>query len=328
MNAGYYDEARAWRDWLLRAAAGAPSQLQIMYGLAGERRLTEFEVPWLPGYESPRPGAHRQRRARPAAARRLRRGDGRAAPGAPRRPRSRDEDWAFQRALLEHLETIWRQPDEGIWEVRGGAAALHLLEGDGLGRVRSRHPGDRGVRARRPGRSMAALARRRFTTRSARAASIRRWGASCSRTARRSSTPACCCCRPWASCRPTDPRIARHDRGRRAPAVRRRVRAPLRHAHAASTGCRRARARSSPAASGWPTRTSCSAGWTRRVGCSSGCWRSATIVGLLAEEYDTRAGRLVGNFPQAFSHIALVNTAHNLARATKPAEQRRRPEPE
>ena len=55
MNAGYYGEAKAWRDWLLRAAAGAPSQLQIMYGIAGERRLTEYEVPWLPGYENSRP---------------------------------------------------------------------------------------------------------------------------------------------------------------------------------------------------------------------------------------------------------------------------------
>ena len=55
MNAGYYDEAQAWRDWLLRAAAGSPSQLQIMYGLAGERRLPEYEVPWLPGYEGSTP---------------------------------------------------------------------------------------------------------------------------------------------------------------------------------------------------------------------------------------------------------------------------------
>ncbi len=55
MNAGYYDEARAWRDWLLRAAAGAPSQLQSLYGLAGERRLIEFELPWLPGYEASKP---------------------------------------------------------------------------------------------------------------------------------------------------------------------------------------------------------------------------------------------------------------------------------
>ena len=85
MNAGYYDEAQAWRDWLLRAAAGAPSQLQIMYGLAGERRLPKIEVPWLPGLRAVEAGAHRQRRARPTAARRLRRGDGRAASGAARR---------------------------------------------------------------------------------------------------------------------------------------------------------------------------------------------------------------------------------------------------
>ena len=55
MNAGYYDEARDWATWLLRAAAGAPAQLQIMYGLAGERRLPEIEIPWLPGYENSAP---------------------------------------------------------------------------------------------------------------------------------------------------------------------------------------------------------------------------------------------------------------------------------
>ena len=63
MNAGYYDEARDWSEWLLRAAAGAPAQLQIMYGLAGERWLPEVEIPWLPGYENSQPGARRQRRA-------------------------------------------------------------------------------------------------------------------------------------------------------------------------------------------------------------------------------------------------------------------------
>ncbi|MGH7881215.1 MAG: glycoside hydrolase family 15 protein, partial [Candidatus Binataceae bacterium] len=55
MNGGYYDEAQMWRDWLLRAAAGSPQQIQIMYGIRGERRLTEWEVPWLPGYEESRP---------------------------------------------------------------------------------------------------------------------------------------------------------------------------------------------------------------------------------------------------------------------------------
>ena len=119
MNAGYYGEARAWRDWLLRAAAGAPSQLQIMYGLAGERRLTEYQVPWLPGYEGSRPvrignAAHGQLQLDVFgevmdALHQARRG------GLD----SRDEDWAFQRAMLEHLTAVWSQPDEGIWEVRG-----------------------------------------------------------------------------------------------------------------------------------------------------------------------------------------------------------------
>jgi GH15 family glucan-1,4-alpha-glucosidase len=120
MNAGYYSEAAEWRDWLLRAAAGAPSQLQIMYGLAGERRLTEYEVGWLPGYAESRPvrignAAHGQLQLDVFgevmdALHQARRG-GLAL---------REEDWAFQCAMLEHLAGIWNQPDEGIWEVRGG----------------------------------------------------------------------------------------------------------------------------------------------------------------------------------------------------------------
>ena len=82
MNAGYCDEAQAWREWLLRAVAGSPEQVQIMYGIAGERRLTEWEVPWLPGYEGAAPVRIGNAAARPAPARRVRRGHGRAAPGA------------------------------------------------------------------------------------------------------------------------------------------------------------------------------------------------------------------------------------------------------
>ena len=87
IRAGYVDEAGAWRDWLLRAIAGSPDDVQIMYGVAGERRLTEFELPWLAGYEGSQPGAGRERRVGSAAARRLRRGRRRALhgalPGAP-----------------------------------------------------------------------------------------------------------------------------------------------------------------------------------------------------------------------------------------------------
>jgi GH15 family glucan-1,4-alpha-glucosidase len=120
LNAGYVEEAKAWRMWLLRAAAGNPGDLQVMYGVAGERRLTELELPWLPGYETSAPvrigneassqlqldiygevlDALYQARAHGLPA---------EAPA-----------WALQKKLLQWLEDHWREPDEGIWEVRGG----------------------------------------------------------------------------------------------------------------------------------------------------------------------------------------------------------------
>jgi len=120
MDAGYYDEARAWRDWLLRAAAGSPDQVQIMYGLAGERRLLEWEVPWLPGYEGSQPvrignAAHAQLQIDVFgevmdAFHQARLGG---------MPESSDA-WALECALAAHLERTWELPDNGIWEVRGG----------------------------------------------------------------------------------------------------------------------------------------------------------------------------------------------------------------
>ncbi|HEU4720911.1 MAG TPA: glycoside hydrolase family 15 protein [Gemmatimonadaceae bacterium] len=119
MDAGYFDEARAWRDWLLRAAAGSPDQLQIMYGLGGERRLLEWEVPWLPGYEGSSPvrvgnAAHGQLQIDVFgevmdALHQARRG---------RMPESEDA-WHLERALVSHLERVCPEPDHGIWEVRG-----------------------------------------------------------------------------------------------------------------------------------------------------------------------------------------------------------------
>jgi GH15 family glucan-1,4-alpha-glucosidase len=119
IGCGFISEAAAWRDWLIRAVAGDPDQLQIMYGAAGERRLTEFELPWLPGYEDSRPvrignmaftqlqldvygevmdALHLARLA-----------------GIP----PNDDAWHLQQAMLRRLTTLWREPDEGIWEVRG-----------------------------------------------------------------------------------------------------------------------------------------------------------------------------------------------------------------
>ena len=197
MNAGYYSEAAAWRDWLLRAAAGAPSQLQIMYGLAGERRLTEYEVGWLPGYAESRPvrignAAHAQLQLDVF-------GEVMDALHQGRRGglALREEDWAFQRAMLEHLGTVWNQPDEGIWEVRGGPR--HFTHSKVMAWVAF----DRAIKAteqfglRGPVDRWRAV---RSTTMSARMASIAGWGASCSRTVPRSSMPVCCYCRRSASC--------------------------------------------------------------------------------------------------------------------------------
>src|SRR5947209_486755 len=119
MSAGFSTEAREWRDWLLRAVAGDPSQIQIMYGIAGERRLPELTLDWLPGYEGSRPV-----RVGNAASRQLQLdvyGEVMDALQLSRRVGlAHDEaSWALQRTLMEYLETIWNEPDEGIWEVRG-----------------------------------------------------------------------------------------------------------------------------------------------------------------------------------------------------------------
>ncbi|WP_030679345.1 glycoside hydrolase family 15 protein [Streptomyces cellulosae] len=120
LSCGYQEEAEAWRNWLLRAVAGAPADLQIMYGLAGERRMPEFEVPWLSGFAGSRPV-----RVGNQAVNQLQLdvyGEvmdsfslARAAGLSPE-----GDMWALQSALMKYLESVWRQPDEGLWEVRGG----------------------------------------------------------------------------------------------------------------------------------------------------------------------------------------------------------------
>ncbi|BBC37560.1 Glycosyl hydrolase, family 15 [Streptomyces graminofaciens] len=119
LSCGYHEEAEAWRDWLLRAVAGDPADLQIMYGLSGERRIPEFELPWLSGYEGSRP----VRIGNAAVHQRQLDVYGEVADslflsrraGLPHKPHM----WRMQRALLDFLRSAWRQPDEGLWEVRG-----------------------------------------------------------------------------------------------------------------------------------------------------------------------------------------------------------------
>lgn len=114
---GYYDEARAWRAWLGRVMAGSPSQIQIMYGIAGERRLPEYEIPWLPGYKGAAPV-----RIGNSAIEQLQLDVYGEVMNAVRvcGLQSDETAWSIQCAMLNHLDTIWHLPDEGIWEVRGG----------------------------------------------------------------------------------------------------------------------------------------------------------------------------------------------------------------
>jgi GH15 family glucan-1,4-alpha-glucosidase len=120
MEAGYRDEAKSWREWLLRAIAGSASQMQIMYGVRGERRLDEYEIPWLSGYENSKPV-----RIGNAASNQFQLdvyGEVLDAMYQSHQAgiENREMDWRLQIALLKFLEVNWQKPDEGIWEVRGG----------------------------------------------------------------------------------------------------------------------------------------------------------------------------------------------------------------
>jgi GH15 family glucan-1,4-alpha-glucosidase len=120
MHGGYYEEAKAWQQWLLRAIAGSPEQVQIMYGIAGERYLPERELTWLSGYEDSKPV-----RIGNAASEQLQLDIYGEVLGAFHQALGRlgkdgPISFSLQRHLVEHLETIWQQPDEGIWETRGG----------------------------------------------------------------------------------------------------------------------------------------------------------------------------------------------------------------
>jgi|SRR5579884_759920 len=119
MNAGYYDDARAWRQWLLRTVAGDPAKIQIMYGLTGEHRLPEWEVEWLAGYEDSRPvrvGNNAYRQLQLDVYGEI---TDTIHHGRHGKLGLNEEGWELQRAMLEHLEAIWQEADHGIWEVRG-----------------------------------------------------------------------------------------------------------------------------------------------------------------------------------------------------------------
>ncbi len=320
MNAGYYDEARNWRDWLLRAAAGSPSQIQIMYGLAGEKRLAEWEIPWLAGYEGSTPV-----RIGNAAAEQLQIdvfGEVMDALHQARvgSLRNLGEGWDFQRALTDHVEDIWSSPDEGIWEVRGGRQqfthskvmawvafdrAIKSAETFGL-----EGPVDRWRKLRDEiHRDVCEKAFNRGL-----GAFVQAYGSG-NLDASALLIPAV------GFLPPTDARVigtieAIERRLMRDGLVLRYETGETRDGLPAGEGA-------FLACSFWLADAYIQVG--RRDDAQKLFERLLSLrndLGLLSEEYDPRGKRLLGNFPQAFSHIAMVNTAHNLAAHVRPCQHR------
>jgi GH15 family glucan-1,4-alpha-glucosidase len=320
MNCGYYEEAQAWTDWLLRVAAGSPSQMQIMHGLAGERRLTEWEVPWLPGYEGARPV-----RIGNAAATQLQLDVFGEVMDALYHARRGGLDgceagWNLQRALIAHLETIWHLPDEGIWEVRGGrqhftySKVMAWVAFDRAIKSCEEFGSDGPLEHWRSIRSMI----REEVCREAFNAEIGAFAQSYGSV----QLDASVLLLPLVGFLPPSDQRVRTTVG----AIER---------HLTEDGFVR---RYDPrrAEDGVPgdegAFLACSF-WLVDNLVLLGRRRAArrlfkqllalrNDLGLLSEEYDPREKRLVGNFPQAFSHITLINSATNLAHAAKPLRQR------
>jgi len=320
MEAGYDEEAQSWREWLLRAVAGSPDQVQIMYGIAGERRLTEWETSWLPGYEGSLPvrignAAYGQRQLDVF-------GEVMDALHQARRKglAGSESGWALQIAFLDHLERIWKEPDEGIWEVRGGAQqftyskAMAWLAFDRAIKSAEQFnlagPVDRW-------RSLAAeihadVCRRGFDHQLG--SFVQAYGSK--------QLDASLLLLPAIGFLPANDRRVRGT----VDAIER---------HLLVDGFVM-RYNSKETKDGLPPGEgaflACSF-WLVDAYVLQGRWQDARTlfdrllelrndVGLLSEQYDPRARRLVGNFPQAFTHLALVNSALNLTRSEKPSEQR------
>lgn len=321
MDAGYYEEATAWRDWLLRAIAGSPSQIQIMYGLSGERRLPEGELPWLTGYEGSKPV-----RVGNAAQTQLQLdvfGEVMDALHQARRGglETTQAAWALQRALVGHLETIWNEPDEGIWEVRGGRRhfthskvmawvaidrAIRGIEEFGLDGPLDRW---RSLRSH----IHAEVCRNGFDAELG--SFVQSYGskhldASLLMLALVGFLP------------PSDPRIRST-----VSVIEQRLLVEdtfvLRYDTEKSFDGLPPGEGAFLACSFWLADNLVLLG---RVEEARGLFERLLAlrndVGLLAEEYDPVSRRQLGNFPQAFSHVALANTARNLTLPSKPAQER------
>jgi GH15 family glucan-1,4-alpha-glucosidase len=322
LEAGFTDEAKYWRDWLIRAAAGDPEQLQIMYGVAGERRLTEFEMPELPGYEGSQPV-----RIGNAASEQLQLdvyGEIMDSLYLARRKGlvKLDVGWNLQRALITHLEEIWPQPDSGIWEVRG--PRRHFV----FSKVMAWVAFDRAVRSIEEFGEEGPLDRWR-KLRGEIHDEVCRLGYSRELESfvqyfGSKQLDASVLMMPLVGFLPPDD-----------PRVKSTVAAIEKHLLRGGFVARYNPDSSVDGLEGSEgTFLACSF-WLADNYVLQGRLDEArklferllavrNDVGLLSEEYDPGERRLLGNFPQAFSHLALVNTAHNLCGTGQepPAKQR------
>jgi GH15 family glucan-1,4-alpha-glucosidase len=324
MHAGYFEEAQAWRDWLLRAVAGSPNQLQIMYGIGGERRLTEWIVPWLPGYENSAPvrignAAHTQLQLDVF-------GEIMDVHHQARRSglASTKSGWDAQIEFLKYLKEIWKEPDSGIWEMRG--SPQHFTYSKAMAWVAY----DRAVKSaetfglRGPVDEWRAVRAQIHDEVCARAVDgeegtfVQAYGSK--------QLDANLLLLPCIGFLPvSDPRIERT-----IAAVERKL---LRDGFVMRYSTEEVKDSLPPGEGAF---LACSF-WLvdnyilqDRFADAENLFRRLlglrNDVGLLSEEYDPQAKRLIGNFPQAFSHLALLNSAYNLTRARKPLHQRARDE--
>ncbi len=309
-NGGYYREAAAWQDWLLRALAGSPDQVQIMYGVKGKRQLVEWEVDWLPGYENSGPV-----RIGNAASKQVQLDIyGEMLDCFFHAQESMnvhgEDDFRVLVLLLKHLETIWHEPDEGIWETRGGPQQFTYSK------MMAWVAFDRAVRLAEQRGFKAPLDRWRHLRDTIHAqvceSGFNRQKNCFVQSYGSDELDAALLLMPQVGFLPgSDPR------------VRSTVEAIERELMKNGLVLRYNTARVSDglppgegvflACSFWMVSSLKAIG---RMGDARALFeRLLTLcndVGLLSEEYDLRRKRLVGNFPQAFSHIALVNAAFDL----------------
>lgn len=308
MRCSYFEEAVAWRDWLHRSVAGSPDQIQIMYGIAGERRLSEWELPWLPGFQNSAPvrvgndaAGQLQLDVYGEVMNALHQARMGGLAGAP-------ASWSLEVSLVEHLEQIWQEPDEGIWETRGGRELFTFS------RVMAWVAVDRAIQSAEAFALPAPLERWRALRETMHATICERGF----NTEARSFVSvfdghdydASLLLLPIAGFLPADdPRIqgtvAAIERNLLVDGFVRRYDTEASGGDGLPPGEGVFLACSFWLAQAYAMmgrRAEALALFDRLVGL-------ANDVGLMSEEYDPASGQSVGNFPQAFSHVALITTA-------------------